>query len=183
MKPAPKHSVPQYAGAPQHARRPSLIRRLSRKWTIIAVIAAATAVLVPGVSYATASPAGSQQSTDGCHGITEAVLPQSGFITSPDHSQGGHLWWRSEPDGSICIGTVVEYVQYNVVNAATTKTWQVIVYDTQNPKGVAVASETFTLNSGFYLWLFRVRQAFTGLSEICITASQSFGTSCAHFQQ
>lgn len=176
MKPAPKHSIVDRA------------RRLPRKWAVIAAVAASAAVLIPGIGYATASqaspavsqasPAASQQAADGCRGLTEEILPAKGFITDPARDQGGHFWWRAEPGDSVCVGTVVEFVQYNVT---ATKTWQVTVYDTQNPNGVTVGTETFTLNAGWYLWPFRIRQAFAGLSAVCITASDSFGVSCIHF--
>jgi hypothetical protein len=171
VKPAPKHSIVDRA------------RRLPRKWAVVAAAVAVAAVLIPGIGYATASqasPAASQQAADSCRGLTKEILPAKGFITDPQRDQGGHFWWRAEPADSVCVGTVVEYVQYNVT---ATKTWQVIVYDTQNPNGVTVGTETFTLNAGWYLWPFRIRQAFAGLSGVCITAGDSFGVSCIHFVQ
>jgi hypothetical protein len=169
VKPVPKHSVSES----------SRTRRSPRTWAVTAIIAAA-AVLIPCVTYATASQASpaAGQSAGSCRGVTEQILPATGFISNSNRSQGGHFWWRAEPDGGVCVGTVVEWVQYNV---PTTKTWHVIVYDTQNPKGVSVGSETFTLNPGWYLWPFRVRQEFAGLSAVCVTAGDSFGRSCIHF--
>ena len=170
MKPAPKHSIVDRA------------RRLPRRWAVAAAVAAATAVLSPAITYATASQASpaapaSQQS---CRGLTEELLPATGFISDQERDSGGHFWWRAEPENSVCVGTVVEYVQYNVT---ATKTWQVTVYDTQNPNGLTVGTETFTLNAGWYLWPFRVREAFAGLSAVCVAATDSFGSSCVHFTQ
>lgn len=120
-----------------------------------------------------------QAAGPGCRGVTPAIFPAQGFITNPDRSQGGHLWWRFAGDGtSVCIGTVVEFVQYN---ATATKTWRVIVYTSQNPGGVTVAKRTFTLNRGDYFWGFGVHRVFSGLTAVCLTADESFGMSCVHF--
>jgi hypothetical protein len=184
------------------------IGRLSRRWLMAAVITGAVAVLAPGVRYATASPpapaahpqaatlaaqsgttqtqtptpqagAAAQAAATGCLGVTPAVFPAQGFITNPNRSQGGHLWWRFAGDGtSVCIGTVVEFVQYNVTTA---KTWRVIVYTTQNPGGVTVAQRTFTLKQGDYFWGFGLHRVFSGLTAVCLTADESFGMSCVHF--
>src|SRR6266568_2906775 len=106
-------------------------------------------------------------------------LPRAGLHHQPGPDQGGHLWWRYAGDGtSVCIGTVVEFVQYNVT---TTKTWRVIVFTAQNPGGVTIASQTFTLGRGVYFWSFGVHRVFSGLSAVCLTASESFGMSCVHF--
>ena len=51
----------------------------------------------------------------------------------------------------MCIGTVVEFVQYN---ATAAKTWRVVVYTSQNPGGVTVAKRTFSLRRGDYFWGF-----------------------------
>jgi hypothetical protein len=186
-------------------RQPRHIGRLSRKWLMAAVITGAVAVLAPGVRYVTASPSapaahpqaatlaaqnqnGIEQAPTpqpgtaavaGCKGVTPAVFPAQGFITNPNRSQGGHLWWRFAGDGtSVCIGTVVEFVQYN---ATATKTWRVIVFTTQNPGGVTVANQRFTLNRGDYFWGFGLHRVFTGLTAVCLTADDSFGMSCVHF--
>jgi hypothetical protein len=170
-----------------------------------AVITGAVAVLAPGVHYATASPSApaahpqvatlaaqngirqtptpqagaAAQAATGCLGVTPAIFPAQGFITNPGRSQGGHLWWRFAGDGtSVCIGTVVEFVQYNVT---ATKTWRVIVYTHQNPGGVTVAMRTFTLNRGDYFWGFGLHRVFSGLTAVCLTADESFGMSCVHF--
>ncbi len=125
-----------------------------------------------------AGPA-AQAAATGCLGVTPAIFPAQGFITNPSRSQGGHLWWRFAGDGtSVCIGTVVEFVQYN---ATATKTWRVIVYTTQNPGGVTVAMRTFTLNRGDYFWGFGLHRVFTGLTAVCLAADESFGMSCVHF--
>jgi len=119
------------------------------------------------------------QAAAGCLGVTPAIFPAQGFVTNPNRSQGGHLWWRFAGDGtSVCIGTVVEFVQYNVT---ATKTWRVIVFTNQNPGGVTVAKQTFTLNQGDYYWGFGVHRVFTGLTAVCLAADESFGMSCVHF--
>jgi hypothetical protein len=157
------------------------------------LISGAVALLVPGVSYATASlsaPAGqlagaaqsgaaaqSDAAVVGCRGVTRAVIPALGFVTNPSRSQAGHLWWRPE-SGGVCIGTVIEWVQYN---ATATKTWRVIVYSAQHPNGQVVAQRTFTLGQGWYWWSFGVHQVFSGLSAVCVTADDSFGVPCLHF--
>jgi hypothetical protein len=122
---------------------------------------------------------GAQAAAAGCRGVTPAVFPAQGFIANPNRTQGGHLWWRFAGDGtSVCIGTVVEFVQYNVTTA---KTWRVIVYTAQNPGGVTIARQTFTLGRGVYYWSFGVHRVFSGLSAVCLTATESFGMSCVHF--
>ena len=160
-------------------------RRLSGPWLAALLITGVLALLAPGVSFATAGQSGpATQSVPaavtaavGCRGVTPAVIPALGFITNPSRSQGGHLWWRSEMDG-VCIGTVIEWVQYN---ATATKTWRVIVYSAQHPDGQVVAQRTFTLGRGWYWWSFGVHQVFPGLSAVCVTADDSFGVPCLHF--
>jgi hypothetical protein len=123
--------------------------------------------------------AAAQAAGPGCLGVTPAIFPAQGFITNPNRSQGGHLWWRFAGDGTrVCIGTVVEFVQYN---ATAAKTWRVIVYTSQNPGGVTVAKRTFTLKRGDYFWGFGVHRVFSGLTAVCLTADESFGMSCVHF--
>jgi len=80
-------------------------------------------LLAPGVSYATASQ--SAPAATACRGVTPATIPAVGFITNPSRAQGGHLWWRPAADGGVCVGSVVEWVQYNTT---ATKTWRVIAY-------------------------------------------------------
>jgi hypothetical protein len=113
----------------------------------------------------------------GCRGVTPAVIPALGFITNPSRSQGGHLWWHPEM-GGVCVGTVIEWVQYD---ATATKTWRVIVHSAQHPNGQVVAQRTFTLGRGWYWWSFGVHQVFPGLSAVCVTADDSFGVPCLHF--
>jgi hypothetical protein len=157
--------------------------RLSGSWLGALLIIGLMALLIPGVSAVMSSTTASQASPatatadPGCRGVTAAVIPALGFITNPDRSQGGHLWWRAEPGGT-CIGTVVEWVQYNTT---ATKTWRVIVYSAQHPGGQVVAEQTFTLGRGWYWWSFGVRQVFPGRSAVCITADESFGVPCLHF--
>jgi len=168
-------------------RQATRTRRLSRRWLAAALITGAVALLAPGVSYATASQ--SSPAAAGCRGVTPAALPALGFITGPGRTQGGHLWWRRSVASSgaastgaantgVCIGTVVEWVQYNTT---MTKTWKVIVYSAQNPHGQIVASRTFTLGRGVYFWSFGVHRVFPGLSSVCITADDSFGMPCIDF--
>jgi hypothetical protein len=174
-----------YADADQ-ARR----RRLPAKWLAAMLITAAVALLAPGVTYVTAGRSGTTAAATttatmtaattaaGCRGVTQALLPANGFITNPSRAQGGHLWWHRSADGSVCIGTVIMWVQYN---ATAAKTWRVIVYSARHPGGLTVASRTFTLKRGWYWWGFGVRQVYQGLSAVCVTATESFGMSCVHF--
>jgi hypothetical protein len=166
-------------------------RRIPGRWLPTAVITAASAaLLIPAISYATASQSNhasqlslpSQTSafsqSASCKGITPATFTAQGFITDPARTQGGHTWWRREPAGAgVCVGTVVEFVQYN---ATTTKTWRVIIYSAQHPNGQVVASRTFTLRRGWYFSSFRIRHAYPGLTAVCITADDSFATPCIH---
>ena len=101
-----------------------------------------------------------------------------GFITNPSRAQGGHLWWRPADDGGVCVGSVVEWVQYNTT---ATKTWRVIAYSAQHPRGQIVAQRTFTLGRGWYWWSFGVHRVFAGLSAVCVTADDSFGVACLNF--
>jgi len=145
-----------------------------------ATLAAQNGAAQNGIQQTPTPQAGAAaQAATGCLGVTPAIFPAQGFITNPGRSQGGHLWWRFAGDGtSVCIGTVVEFVQYN---ATATKTWRVIVYTHQNPGGVTVAMRTFTLNRGDYYWGFGLHRVFTGLTAVCLTADESFGMSCVHF--
>jgi hypothetical protein len=170
-----------YADADQAARR----RRLPAKWLAAMLVTAAVALLAPGVTYlttarssTTTAAATAAVAPAGCRGVTPAVLPATGFITNPSRAQGGHLWWRRTADGSVCIGTVIMWVQYN---ATAAKTWRVIVYSGQHPGGLTVASRTFTLKRGWYWWGFGVHRAYQGPSAVCVTATGSFGMSCVHF--
>lgn len=172
---------------PGHAgRRPPRNTRLAGRWLVAALIISAVALLTPGVSYADTSPPGTAPAAaaaaaDGCRGITPAVFPAQGFIADPARGQGGHLWWRGAPDGVItCIGTVVEFVHYTSLQ---TKTWQVIVYDAQNPDGQVVARQTFTEAPGWWYWPFPVHRAYQDLRKVCLAATEAFGTSCISFPQ
>ena len=180
------HSPVSYADA-NHARR----KRLPAKWLAAMLITAAVALLAPGATYVTAgrSSAATAATTTaatttaattaaGCRGVTEALLPANGFISNPIRAQGGHLWWHRSADGSVCIGTVIMWVRYNTTAA---KTWRVIVFSARHPGGLTVASRAFALKRGWYWRGFGVRQAYQGLSAVCVTATESFGTSCVHF--
>jgi hypothetical protein len=171
-----------------------LLRALTRRLAaaLITAVAALLALLVllvllmPGVSYAAGQSTAAAQARsspglalDGCTGVTPAAFPAVGFITDPDRSQAGHLWWRPEADG-VCIGTVVEFVQYNTT---ATKTWWVIVYSAGYPQGQVVGARTFSLGPGWYYFGFGVHQVFSGLSRVCITAGDSFGVSCIEIGQ
>jgi hypothetical protein len=164
-----------YADAGQGRRR-----RLPARWLAAMLITTAVALLAPGVTYVTAGRSSTTAATtaDGCRGVTEALLPANGFVTNPSRAQGGHLWWHRSADGSVCIGTVIMWVQYNTTAA---KTWRVIVYSARHPGGLTVASRAFTLKRGWYWRGFGVHRAYQGLSAICVTATESFGTSCVHF--
>jgi hypothetical protein len=173
-----------YADAGQTRRR-----RLPAKWLAAMLITAVVGLLAPGVTYiaagrssstttATAAATAVNTATTGCRGVTEALLPASGFITNPSRAQGGHLWWRRTADGSVCIGTVIMWVQYNTTAA---KTWQVTIYSARHPAGLIVASRTFGLKRGWYWWGFGVHQAFRGLAAVCLSATESFGVSCVNF--
>jgi hypothetical protein len=163
-------------------RQATRTRWLPGRLLAAALIVGAVALLAPGVSYATASLSSpSSPAAAGCTGITPAAFPALGFITNASRTQGGHLWWRRSAAGtSVCIGTVVEWVQYN---ATAAKTWRVIIYSAQHPNGQVVARQTFTLGRGWYFWSFGVHQAYSGLSAVCITADESFGVPCIHFGQ
>jgi hypothetical protein len=165
-------SLVSYADADQ-ARR----RRLPAKWLAAMLITAAVALLAPGATYVTATTTAAAAAA-GCRGVTQALLPANGFITNPSRAQGGHLWWHRSADGTVCIGTVIMWVQYNTTAA---KTWRVVVYSARHPGGLTVASRAFTLKRGWYWWGFGVHQAYRGLSAVCVTATDSFGMSCVHF--
>ena len=167
-----------YTDADQAARR----RRLPARWLAAMLITAAVALLAPGVTYLTTSRPSTTTAattaavaTAGCRGVTPAVLPATGFITNPSRAQGGHLWWRRTADGSVCIGTVIMWVQYNTTAA---RTWQVTIYSARHPAGLIVASRTFSLKRGWYWWGFGVHQYYQGLNAVCISATESFGMSC-----
>jgi hypothetical protein len=176
-----------YADADQ-ARR----RRLPAKWLAAMVITAAVALLAPGGTYVTAGRSSATTATTtaaaaaatgattaaGCRGVTQALLPANGFITNPSRAQGGHLWWHRSADGSVCIGTVIMWAQYNTTEA---KTWRVIVYSARHPGGLTVASRAFTLKRGWYWRGFGVHRSFQDLSAVCATATGSFGMSCVQF--
>jgi hypothetical protein len=146
------------------------VRSITRR---AAMLAATSAVLFAGVSYAATS-----QASTSCRGVTAANFPASGFITNPARTKGGNMWWQRLPDGSVCVGTVVEFVQYNVT---MTKTWRVLVYTTQAAGGRVAASATFTVRPGWYFFGFQIRQSFQGLTAVCVTADAAFGAACLHF--
>jgi hypothetical protein len=174
-------------------------RRLPAKWLAAMLITTAVALLAPGVTYVTAGRSSTTAAATtaamaattavaattaaattaaGCRGVTEALLPANGFITNPSRAQGGHLWWHRPADGSVCIGTVIMWVQYNTTAA---RTWRVIVYSARHPGGLTVASRTLTLERGWYWRGFGVRRSFQDLSAVCVTATESFGMSCVQF--
>ena len=168
-----------------HAR-PGPRKRLPFRFLAALIVTAAVAVFAPAVSYAAGQTAGADQTAADapmgvhCIGVHPVAFNAQGFITNPARSQGGHLWWQLTAHGSrVCIGTVVEWVQYN--NAAT-KTWKVIIHTTDAPGGQVVAQLTATANPGWYLWSFHIRKAYAGLTAVCITASDSFGNSCIQFR-
>ena len=176
-----------------HADEAERRRRLPAKWLAAVLITAAVGLLAPGVTYittgrsstttatvtaATTAATAANTATAGCRGVTQALLPASGFITNPNRAQGGHLWWRRSADGgSVCIGTVIMWVQYNTTAA---KTWQVTIYSARHPAGLIVASRTFSLKRGWYWWGFGVHQYYQGLEAVCVSATESFGMSCVN---
>ena len=194
MRRIPRSPV-SYADADQ-ARR----RRLPAKWLAAMLITTAVALLAPGVTYVTAgrsstTAAATTTATSatttaaattaatkaaGCRGVTQVLLPANGFITNPSRAQGGHLGWHRSVDGSVCIGTVIMWVRYNTTAA---KTWRVIVYSARHPGGLTVASRAFTLKRGWYWRGFGVHHPYQGLSAVCLTATESVGTSCVHFSE
>ena len=146
------------------------------------VVTAAVALLTPGVSYAAGQAAADRSAPVGVHcvGVHPVAFNPQGFITDQARSQGGHLWWQLTAHGSrVCIGTVVEWVQYNTTAA---KTWKVIIHTTRDPGGQTVAQLTATAEPGWYLWSFHIRQAYAGLTAVCITASDTFGNPCIQFR-
>jgi hypothetical protein len=147
---------------------------LSRRARLMAFFIATTVAATTSITYAVASEA-SPASTPECFGVKEAMFPPNGFVTDPGRDQGGHMWTQALPDGSTCIGTVVEYMEYAITG---TKTWTVIAYSPAHPSGEIIASNTFTLNQGFYLFPFRIRKPFAGLTKVCVSGTEAFGISC-----
>lgn len=184
MRPVPRSKAPRSKASRTKAActkasrtKAARARRLPDTWVVAALTAAVLTLVAPDISYAATSQ--TRPAAAGCIGIAPAVFPAAGFITNNSRTEGGHFWWRRQKGGaSVCVGTVVEAVQYN---ATATKTWKVIVYSAQHPHGQVVAHETFTLGRGSYTWKFRIRHAFTGLSAVCVTAGDSFGKPCIHF--
>jgi hypothetical protein len=187
-----------YADADQ-ARR----RRLPARWLAAMLITAAVALLAPDATYVTAGRSSAAAAattaatsttttmsatttaatttataTAGCRGVTLTLRPADGFIANPSRAQAGHLWWHRSADGSVCVGTVIMWVQYNTTAA---RTWRVIVYSARHPGGLTVASRTFTLERGWYWRDFGVHRSFQDLSAVCLTATESFGMSCVQF--
>lgn len=170
---------------PEHGSHAPRAGRLAGRWLAAALITVAVTLLAPSASYADAVPPGTRQPatamTDGCRGITPAMFPAQGFIASPRRDQGGHLWWRGAPDGVItCIGTVVEFVHYTAP-VPQAKTWQVTIYDALHPEGQVAARQTFTEPVGWWLYPFGIHRAYQGLTKVCLTATDAFGTSCITF--
>lgn len=161
--------------------------RIAQRAGMLAVAACAAAVvLAPATSWAAVQPAAAGPAATtgpagatatGCRGVTTAKFPARGFITDAGRNQGGHLWWRATGAGT-CIGTVVEDVQYN---AEATQTWRVIVYDSRFPGGDTVARKVVTAGAGEQSGAFGVHQVFDGLTSVCVTANDAFGTSCISF--
>jgi hypothetical protein len=172
--------------------RPGPRKRLPFRFLAALVVTAAVGLLAPVVSYAAdQAPATSATTTATtaersapmgvhCVGVHPVAFNAQGFISDPARNQGGHLWWRLTAHGTrVCIGTVVEWVQYNTV---ATKTWKVTIYTTNDPRGQVVAQLTATLRPGWYLSMFHIRKAYAGLTAVCITASDSFATPCIQFR-
>jgi hypothetical protein len=164
------------------------------RWLATALVVGAVGLLAPGVSFAatgqpiaatgqpmattgqpTATTSPPAAAATGCRGVTPATVPAQGFITNTGRTQGGHLWWRPAAAGSVCLGTVVEWVQYNTV---ATKTWRVVIFSAQYPDGRTVAQRTVTLGRGWRSFAFGVHQSFPGLTAVCLTATGTFGAPC-----
>ena len=188
--------VPRNPRSPRSQRSP----RRRRPFTFLAalIVTATVGLLAPVVSYAadqtaatadqtaaTAATATTATATSApmgvaCVGVHPVAFNAQGFITNPARTQGGHLWWRLTAHGTrVCIGTVVEWVQYNTV---ATKTWTVTIYTSHDPGGQVVAHLTATLRPGWYLSMFHIRKAYAGLTAVCITASDTFATPCIQFR-
>ena len=149
------------------------------------LLLAAAACLIPGGSRQAAtwtlasSSAPASSSPAACTGVTPQIIPAAGFIANPARAQGGHFWWRAPAgSGSVCVGTVIEWVQYTTMAA---KTWKVIVYSAQHPAGQIAAEQTFTLPRGWYWWSFGIHRAYPGLRAVCLTATDAFGQPCVRF--
>jgi hypothetical protein len=166
-------------------RQAALIRWLPVRWLATALVVGAVGLLAPTASFAATSPSAAGQpmaatspsaaAVTGCRGVTPATVPAQGFITNAGRTQGGHLWWRPAAAGSVCLGTVVEWVQYNTV---ATKTWRVVIFSAQYPDGHTVAQRTVTLGRGWRSFAFGVHQSFPGLTAVCLTATDTFGAPC-----
>jgi hypothetical protein len=163
-------------------RQAALIRWLPVRWLATALVVGAVGLLAPTASFAatsppaaTTGPPAAAAAATGCRGVTPATVPAQGFITDAGRTQGGHLWWRPAATGSVCLGTVVEWVQYNTV---ATKTWRVVIFSAQYPDGHTVAQRTVTLGSGWRSFAFGVHQSFPGLTAVCLTATDTFGAPC-----
>jgi hypothetical protein len=73
---------------------------------------------------------------------------------------------------------VVEWVQYD---STVTKTWRVVVYATAHPGGQTVAQQSVTAGRGWRSRDFGVHQAYRGLTAVCLTADEAFGSACIEF--
>jgi hypothetical protein len=162
--------------------------RLPFRFLAALVVTATVGLLAPVVSYAAdQAPAAAVTTAERsapmgvhCVGVHPVAFNAQGFISDPARDQGGHLWWRLTAHGTrVCIGTVVEWVQYNTV---ATKTWMVTIYTKNDPGGQVVAQLTATLRPGWYLSMFHIRKSYAGLTAVCITASDSFGKPCIQFR-
>jgi hypothetical protein len=178
--PARPPSPGAHAAPARRARR--VPRRTGGTMAALLVIGLIALLTQTAGVTATATPAAraSAAADTSCTGVTPGFISPAGFITNSDRTQGGHLWWRGSPSGGTCIGSVIEWVQYNTT---MTKTWRVIIYSAGHPGGQVVAQQTFTLGRGWYWWSFGVHQVFTGLTAVCLTATDSFGTACLDFGQ
>jgi hypothetical protein len=128
VRPVPRIKQPRTKAARTNEPRTKAprARRVPDTWVVAALIAVILTLVAPDISYAATSQ--SRQATTGCIGLTPAAFPAAGFISDAARTQGGHLWWHRQKNGaSVCIGTVVESVQYN---STATKTWKVIIYST-----------------------------------------------------
>jgi hypothetical protein len=144
---------------------------------VTAVVAAA--VLAAGAVLAITHPgprpadgillaAGSAAAPGYCTGTAAAAFPAVNGITNKAGTQGGHLWWRAQADGT-CIGTVVVDIDSGITSGS--ETLRVLAYDDAYPDGVTIIRDVIPAPApGFYQFTFGVHQVFAGLSAVCVGA-------------
>jgi hypothetical protein len=135
-----------------------------------AALLALTALVLPAAAAKAAPSQPASPAGAGCKGVTLAVIPAQGVISTPGQTEGGHLWWQNTAAG-ICVGTVIEDLQF-IAAPPTVPLWlRVIVFDTSDPTGVTVGKIQVTADSGPLSRAFGIHQAFPGLSQVCLAAN------------